>query len=152
MHDYLQHRVEQADQYEGFNLLLFRLHRSGGVWHDPEIGYLSNKPKSALTDIYASGKARATAADIQCTTCGLSNSPLAMPWPKVVDGQARMADSLHEWSEKQEDEDALVSRMIAILQCVEGDLASVATNASAGKPPRPIILICPTPRVSSRCW
>lgn len=43
---------------------------------------------------------------------------MEQPWPKVVNGQHAMNEELQEWTEKQEDEDALLRRLFRVLQYV----------------------------------
>lgn len=48
----------------------------------------------------------------------MSNSPWAEPYPKVQSGEERMAVTLAEWSQKHEDEDQLVERMMQLVSYV----------------------------------
>ncbi|EIW73109.1 hypothetical protein TREMEDRAFT_42185 [Tremella mesenterica DSM 1558] len=173
VHDYLKSHVDTVGEYEGFNLLLFRLHppqtsnptqtlqfasntpilsnipsspaipsvaslqldvdishSSEGEkekerisledrWETPEIGYLSNRPKPIYVDLSLPSSPIIENTDKKIeikTIChGLSNSPLKEPWPKVIFGEERMAQSLTQWEENEEDEDKLIERMFDIL-------------------------------------
>ncbi|WVQ96970.1 hypothetical protein IAU59_004079 [Kwoniella sp. CBS 9459] len=46
---------------------------------------------------------------------GISNSPMSEPWPKVQQGEKRMAETLSEWEKKGEGHKELVDRMFALL-------------------------------------
>lgn len=86
------------EAYTGFNLLLFDLSKA-----DPEVGYLSNRTTPAYMHPELAG----------CH--GMSNSPWAEPYPKVVDGQVRMKATLEEWTKQGGDEDDLIERMVTLL-------------------------------------
>lgn len=47
---------------------------------------------------------------------GLSNTPLSRPWPKVSKGEVNMDRTLREWTERKEGEDALIERLMGMLQ------------------------------------
>ncbi|ORY23949.1 NRDE protein-domain-containing protein [Naematelia encephala] len=114
VHEYLSTHQSSADKYEGFNLLLFKLSTTDqGKWIQPEIGYLSNRPETTLVDI----NSPTTTTTITDTSIhGLSNSPLATPWPKVVEGEQRMKVALNEWTRSNQGENELLKRMLGILQ------------------------------------
>lgn len=107
VHDYLGERLRWVDEYEGFNVLLFKLpqRRDESL---AEIGYLSNKPEPTHRNLGGETK----------RWYGLSNTPFTEPWPKVKDGEQRMSETLKEWEEKGEGNDQLVDRMMGILQYV----------------------------------
>lgn len=87
-----------AKSYVGFNLLLFDLKGDKA-----EVGYLSNRPEPTL--LTPDGD-----------TCqGISNSPWNQPYPKVTEGEERMAKTLAAWTAAGGDEDDLVERMMDLL-------------------------------------
>lgn len=89
-----------------------------------EIGYLSNRPESTLVKLHP--ERPGSASPVGAGKCfGLSNTPLAEPWPKVTEGEQRMSESLQEWTEKGEDHHDLVQRMMTVLQQVGFMLAHV---------------------------
>lgn len=136
VHDHLTEHQPQADQYEGFNLLLFHLHPprpatqmgclsvvGSDTWGKPEVGYLSNRPGPTIMDIHSPSRVPSPLPDQEGETpkrvgecVGLSNTPLSQPWPKVTKGEASMCRTLHEWTEGKEDEDQLIERMMEMLQ------------------------------------
>jgi len=99
--DYL--RTIDPDRYVGFNLLLIHPHKTESGWKQTDIGYISNRPKATIMQPDKNG----------CK--GMSNSPWAEPYPKVVNGEKAMAATLAEWTDKGEDDDALVERMMTLL-------------------------------------
>ena len=123
---YLASHLADADEYAGFNLLLFRFfppQNGDESWSPPQVGYLANRPKPTLTDGPAISDALSTEEPTTGDTTpvigdcfGLSNSPMSQPWPKVVEGQARMRETLEQWASNSEGEDELVERMMGILQ------------------------------------
>ena len=134
VHEYLEGHYGGVDGYEGFNLLLFQLHPKRSTlspnsrpsegdnavrWEETEVGYLSNRPTPTLRDIHASS----SYANSDKTTGGrgghgMSNTPLDQPWPKVIQGEEDMTKTLGEWRERNEDEDSLIERLMAMLQYV----------------------------------
>lgn len=102
---YLRAHEENADQYEGFNLLLFDLKG------DTQVGYLTNRPRATYTDLSPS---EITAQD-ETGTFGLSNSPMDRPFEKVVRGKGRMSEELSNWTTHEEDEEDLIDRMLDLL-------------------------------------
>ncbi|KAK8865618.1 hypothetical protein IAR55_000762 [Kwoniella newhampshirensis] len=131
VHDYLASYLPTAGEYEGFNLLLFSLGRKGV---EPEVGYLTNRPVPSFTDLQVPHTRRAQterehdpvadsnhlnikSGSLSSAQCfGLSNSPMSQPWPKVVDGEKRMVQTLKEWNEAgRGDERDLVERMFKLL-------------------------------------
>ena len=106
--EYLHTHEENADQYEGFNLLLFDLK------DDTRVGYLTNRHQATYTDLSPSGPSPRTEVD----TCGLSNSPMDKPFEKVEKGKGRMAEELTQWAEGRETEDVLIERMMDLLSWV----------------------------------
>ena len=103
-------------------------------WGEAEVGYLANRPEATYTDLSTSAFPpsapasedglevveghKAKQAGVHCVACGLSNTPLDRPWPKVINGQAAMEASLAQWTDNNEDEEALLRRMFAILSYV----------------------------------
>lgn len=87
-----------AKHYVGFNLLLFDLKGD-----KTEIGYLSNRPEP--TKLTPDGE--------RCH--GISNSPWNQPYPKVVEGEERMTETLKAWTAAGGDEDDLIARMMDLL-------------------------------------
>lgn len=134
VHEYLAGYQPLVDQYEGFNLLLFQLHppspspalqagETGSKWGQTEVGYLSNRPGPTLMDVHSPSRVPAPLPDehgskpVKVGHChGLSNTPLSAPWPKVSKGEVRMDQTLREWTEEGENEDALVERLMGMLQ------------------------------------
>jgi uncharacterized protein with NRDE domain len=98
LHEYLEAHRQTAQNFVGFNLLLFN------VGHQPKVGYLSNRPTTTLEDLKLG----------ECV--GLSNSPLAEPWPKVTSGCQAMQLSLEQWRLNHENEDELIERMMGLLR------------------------------------
>lgn len=45
----------------------------------------------------------------------MSNSPLAEPYPKVIEGEKQMTEALNEWTRNRGNEDDLVNRMMELL-------------------------------------
>jgi uncharacterized protein with NRDE domain len=114
--DYLTDYSASASEYEGFNLLLFKLPVQGDG-KEPELLCLSNRPSPTLTDMRTSPSQGGLGVGIgRCH--GLSNTPLSQPWPKVIEGERRMSESLRNWNQKDEGDKGLVERMMQILQCV----------------------------------
>lgn len=87
-----------ANKYVGFNLLLFDLQGT-----KPDVGYLSNRPEPT----------QLTPDRERCR--GISNSPWAQPYPKLVDGEERMGHALDCWTAEGGDEDDLVEKMMELL-------------------------------------
>ena len=124
MQEYLAGYQPLAEQYEGFNLLLFHLHppsKEAGKnhWGKTEIGYLSNRPSPTLVDIPTpAGPAPAgQGSGVTVGECkGLSNTPMNQPWPKVTRGEETMTRTLQQWSEGNEGETELIERMMQLLQ------------------------------------
>ncbi|RXK37353.1 hypothetical protein M231_05340 [Tremella mesenterica] len=111
VHDYLKSHVDTVGEYEGFNLLLFRLHPPQTSYPTQPLHLASNKP--ILSNIPSSPAI--PSIEIKTICHGLSNSPLKEPWLKVIFGEERMAQSLTQWEENEEDEDKLIERMFDIL-------------------------------------
>jgi uncharacterized protein with NRDE domain len=118
-----------VDEYDGFNLLLFHLHAPGHgsgtstagttEWGETEVGYLSNRPLPIHSNLHIPNTVpRLSQGDREGLgkAFGLSNSPLSEPWPKVVEGEKRMAESLGYWAANGEDEGRLIERMFGLLQ------------------------------------
>lgn len=137
VHDYLARYQPQVDQYEGFNLLVFQLHPSvkndslspeghthGRIsWGKPEVGYLSNRPGPTLMELHSPSRMSTPLPEadglsrkppVECH--GMSNTPLAQPWPKVSQGEEFMAETLAQWTEGNETQDQLVERLMEMLQ------------------------------------
>ncbi|KAL1405208.1 hypothetical protein Q8F55_008833 [Vanrija albida] len=91
--------------YAGFNLLLFHLHKRDDGWGESEIGYLCNRPEHTH---------RSLAGD-HAPSRGISNSPLDAPFPKVVQGEARMTQLLADWQAQEGSEDELVEGLMSLL-------------------------------------
>jgi len=118
--EYLEGYKPVAEQYEGFNLLLFHLHpnlsdEGQTGWKETEIGYLTNRPVPTLQNVPGSTSTPSGAVG-ECK--GLSNTPMDQPWPKVTRGEAEMTRTLQEWADQGEEQDALVERMMEMLQYV----------------------------------
>lgn len=76
LHNPVQRIAEQADRYNGFNLL---------CGNTRQLTYLSNRSQPGL-------------AEIDAGVHGLSNAGLNTPWPKVAEARKEMADILrHDW-------------------------------------------------------
>ena len=103
--EYLRSHEASADQYDGFNLLLFDLK------DDTKVGYLTNRPQATYTDLSPSG-IRARGGE---GTQGLSNSPMDKPFEKVETGKDRMSEELRDWTTRKEDEEDLMDRMMDML-------------------------------------
>lgn len=71
--DYIQTVQQQADNYKGFNLLL---------WEKEQLFYLSNRIK--------------TDTELKPGIYGLSNGALDSPWPKVLHAKAQLAAQLQQ--------------------------------------------------------
>ncbi|WWC88181.1 uncharacterized protein L201_003086 [Kwoniella dendrophila CBS 6074] len=134
VHEYLSTHLDPSAEYEGFNLLLFSLSKS-----QAEVGYLTNRPVPCLTDLHIPSSSSSLAHETQSAKSnndsshigsrdiesddhhlpaecfGLSNSPMNQPWPKVIQGEQRMVDTLKEWSKNDESDKELVERMFAVL-------------------------------------
>ena len=117
--EYLEGCLPRASEYDGFNLLLFDLRPNCGGEKPvlSKIGYLSNRPAPTLTDIHPTSTESGLGVH-QARCYGLSNTPLAAPWPKVTDGERRMSVSIAQWREEGGADDALLERMMEILQLV----------------------------------
>jgi len=102
---YLRSHKASADQYDGFNLLLFDLK------DDTKVGYLTNRPQATYTDLSPSG---VRARDGEGTQ-GLSNSPMDKPFEKVEKGKGRMSEALSDWTTGKDDEEDLMDRMMDLL-------------------------------------
>ncbi|WVQ65239.1 uncharacterized protein L199_003412 [Kwoniella botswanensis] len=126
VHDYLSSHYPQSGEYEGFNLLLFSLHKGKG-----EVGYLTNRPIPCLTELHIpsshptpppapqpcdplKGEER-KAHELAAQCFGISNSPMNEPWPKVLQGEKRMVDTLKQWQKGGEDDKQLIERMFGVL-------------------------------------
>nr|ODO02646.1 hypothetical protein L204_01385 [Cryptococcus depauperatus CBS 7855] len=113
--EYLTSHHPTSGIYEGFNLVLFSLAKP-----QPDIGYLTNRPQpftfSGLNRI------QDLAGPKGCI--GLSNLPIDKKWPKVKEGEERMAKTLEEWKSASEGIDELIERMFSVLSANCGDLAS----------------------------
>ena len=107
LEEYLRSYKSQADQYEGFNLLLFDLKPQTS----PQVGYLTNRPQATLLDLSPTASTSSTGAQ----TCGISNSPIDKPFAKVEAGNATMDAELRQWSRGGESQDELVERMMKLL-------------------------------------
>jgi uncharacterized protein with NRDE domain len=105
--EYLSSYEDKADQYEGFNLLLFDFNSST----DPKVGYLTNRPQATHLDLSPTP----STSEVEARTMGLSNSPIDKPFAKVEAGNARMDEELRSWSEGRESEEALIERMMNLL-------------------------------------
>lgn len=144
VHDYLNEHQPQADQYEGFNLILFHLHppspsppsstqlgclnvEASREWGKPDVGYLSNRPQPTVMNIHSPSRVptplpqsngeQGSGSTVKVGECvGLSNTPLSQPWPKVMQGEAKMKETLGEWEAGGEDENQLIERMMEMLQ------------------------------------
>jgi uncharacterized protein with NRDE domain len=103
--EYLHSHEGNADQYEGFNLLLFDLKG------DTQVGYLTNRPQATYTDLSPSEITLQDGAG----TYGLSNSPMDRPFEKVERGKDRMSEELSNWTTNKEDEEDLIERMMDLL-------------------------------------
>jgi uncharacterized protein with NRDE domain len=103
--EYLRSHEISADQYEGFNLLLFDLKG------DTRVGYLTNRPQATYTDLSPGSSTSGGEGE----TCGLSNSPMDKPFEKVEKGKGKMKDELNSWAEGKESEDSLIERMMDLL-------------------------------------
>jgi uncharacterized protein with NRDE domain len=89
--------------YDGFNLLLFHVKQDGA-----EVAHVSNRPE-----------VRAEILDNESRGAhGVSNTPIEKPWPKVVDGEKGMGETLAEWRDAGEGEDELVQRLFRLLRWV----------------------------------
>ena len=99
--EYLRSHEASADQYDGFNLLLFDLKG------DTKVGYLTNRPQATYTDLSPS--------NIGSGAQGLSNSPMDKPFEKVEKGKGRMSEELRDWTTRKEDEEDLMDRMMDML-------------------------------------
>jgi uncharacterized protein with NRDE domain len=107
--EYLRSHEASADQYDGFNLLLFDLK------DDTKVGYLTNRPQATYTKLSPS---HITARDGEGTQ-GISNSPMDKPFEKVEKGKGRMSEELSTWTTcKEEDEEDLIERMMDMLSYV----------------------------------
>lgn len=109
--DYLRQHESSADQYEGFNLLLFDLHDPKGQ----KVGYLTNRPKATRLDLSPDPQSPGPSSGGTVETHGLSNTPLHDPFAKVTEGQSRMGRALKSWSDNHETESHLVDRMMDLL-------------------------------------
>ncbi|KAK4686918.1 hypothetical protein P7C73_g3192, partial [Tremellales sp. Uapishka_1] len=159
VHDYLDSYSPVMDDYEGFNLLCFKLHLDE---HLPtEIGYLSNRPRPAktLTDLWPSSRPASPvggAKGAKVGQCfGLSNSPMTRPWPKVVEGEEAMRMTLDEWADKLETEDELVERMMTLLS--PGDAIDTLADTSKTTRLQPLLVgpnadLFPTPEDKKRWY
>jgi uncharacterized protein with NRDE domain len=103
--EYLRSHEASADQYDGFNLLLFDLKG------DTKVGYLTNRPQATYTNLSPSG---VRARDGEGTQ-GISNSPMDKPFEKVEKGKGRMSEALSDWTSRKEDEEDLIERMMDML-------------------------------------
>ncbi|WVQ85701.1 hypothetical protein IAT38_007867 [Cryptococcus sp. DSM 104549] len=110
---YITSHLPSAGDYEGFNLLLFSLSSP-----TPEVGYFTNRPEPRVDAI---GVAEGPRGGGVRGCVGISNSPMGEPWPKVLEGEKRMAESLNAWEKakaeeggKQAEKD-LVERMFGVL-------------------------------------
>jgi uncharacterized protein with NRDE domain len=106
--EYLRSHETSADQYDGFNLLLFDLK------DDTKVGYLTNRPQATYTKLSPS---HITARDGEGTQ-GISNSPMDKPFEKVEKGKGRMSEELSIWTTRKEDEKALIERLMDMLSWV----------------------------------
>jgi len=73
---------------------------------------LSNKPGPVLTE--SNHFLRFNLKGLQVH--GISNSPLAEPWPKVTQGERAMKQTLGEWAEAREDEGQMCERLFKLLR------------------------------------
>ena len=105
--EYLSAYQDKADQYEGFNLLLFDLNLRTST----RVGYLTNRPQATLLDLSPTASTSETGAQ----TCGISNSPIDKPFAKVKAGNTSMDEELRQWSRGGESQDELVERMMNLL-------------------------------------
>lgn len=96
----------EADDYDGFNLLLIRLNRQdGGQWDQTEASILYNRPSP-----------RIHTAAVEAGCHGLSNSAPNDPWPKVNKGKSRMERELADSLQAHESDDQLAERLIGLLR------------------------------------
>jgi uncharacterized protein with NRDE domain len=102
---YLRSHEASADQYDGFNLLLFDLK------DDTKVGYLTNRPQAIYTNLSPS---HIIARDGEGPR-GISNSPMDKPFEKVEKGKGRMSEELDTWRTGKEDEEELIERMMDML-------------------------------------
>jgi len=126
--EYLAGYKALAEQYEGFNLLLFHLHppvkgseqraeTEQDGWGKTEIGYLSNRPVPTLVDITLASGQSTLPSQVEVGECrGLSNTPMDKPWPKVLRGEENMTRTLQQWSQRNEGENELIERLMKMLQ------------------------------------
>ncbi|OCF56736.1 hypothetical protein L486_05590 [Kwoniella mangroviensis CBS 10435] len=125
VHDYLSSHHPRSGEYEGFNLLLFSLQKGKG-----EVGYLTNRPIPCLTDLHIPSShpiasppcgslgeegEKKNVHEMPAECFGISNSPMTEPWPKVLQGEKRMVDTLKQWQRDGEDDKHLVERMFGVL-------------------------------------
>ncbi|WOO85745.1 Transport and Golgi organization protein 2 [Vanrija pseudolonga] len=94
-----------SETYAGFNLLLFHLHKRQNGWGEDEIGYLCNQPQHTLLSL----------SNDNVPSRGISNSPLDAPFPKVVEGEARMTQLLADCHAQGGSEDDLVENLMSLL-------------------------------------
>lgn len=102
---YLRSHEVNADQYDGFNLLLFDLK------DDTKVGYLTNRPQATYTDLSPRDNATRDGSGTQ----GLSNSPMDKPFEKVDKGKGRMSEALSDWTTRNGSEEDLIDRMMGLL-------------------------------------
>jgi uncharacterized protein with NRDE domain len=102
---YLRSHEASADQYDGFNLLLFDLKE------DAKVGYLTNRPQATYTNLSPSHIIAPDGEGPQ----GISNSPMDKPFEKVEKGKGRMSEELSDWTTGKEDERVLIERMMDML-------------------------------------
>ena len=103
--EYLRSHEASADQYDGFNLLLFDLK------DDTRVGYLTNRPDATYTDLSPTNTTPAESSG----ALGLSNSPMDKPFEKVIKGKGRMSEALSDWTAGKDDEEDLMDRMMDML-------------------------------------
>jgi uncharacterized protein with NRDE domain len=103
--EYLRSHEASADQYDGFNLLLFDLK------DDTRVGYLTNRPQATYADLSPTNTTLGEGSGSQ----GLSNSPMDKPFEKVEKGKGRMSEELSDWTTRKEDEEDLIERMMDML-------------------------------------
>lgn len=136
MDTFLRDLLPSAEDYDGFNLLLFHLrppppsdvdsaspftHPCAEDWDHPQVGYLSNRPAPICYALHPPTtdtvpKLGPNDDEELGKAYGMSNSPLAEPWTKVTEGEKAMAQSLEYWSANGEDEERLIERLIKLLQ------------------------------------
>ena len=117
IYEYLEHQHARATEFEGFNLVLFRLPVKDSPITEVEVGYLSNRPGPTLVKLPPQ-QLHSVSQEGPGKCFGLSNTPMAEPWLKVTEGEQRMSESLQEWTKRGEDHNGLVQRMMTVLQQV----------------------------------